>query len=499
MYKPDFPTRNHIELQKSHIQIGSRKGSQWETTYNSTMKPQSRDVSPQTIDTIALQQTHWTVGNDSSEKISEAHSAYHKYNVQNNINPAYTRNQMMRTTFKLGDGSPMESRVNNMATASHAPKRESFREQMEATHFEIKNPYSNDKWETTNHADFKPIKSNPAQTVNLQLNKGEGAKASFGNIEAPMESINHSTYVDFSKRPNDIIRNRVTTISGNQIEFGQNTTNKWQRTNFVIGTDRPSYSTTTGDATRKPQSAYVDPKLAHQRRVDFGRSSFATGYKYPSVTRTTMQDAIQPHPEFKPPPMADKTAFVSHQEYVNTNERPTTTNRATYKPCKYEYVAPINNRLQESHASFGSPYINENHTLYNDTFKKFDNSQNKVDMEAIRNFHMSHHSDLMRTDAKTEITTNQASYTGFPGFKPPPTCDALKGSNNVVPNDPRFNLKKSAMKEDYIPYKNALPPKPIDNHLQQSHIQMQGNQSSYSTTQGDYFQFKTYRMPNEQS
>jgi hypothetical protein len=120
-------------------------------------------------------------------------------------------------------------------------------------------------------------------------------------------------------------------------------------------------------------------------------------------------------------------------------------------------------------------------------------------MQAARDFHQGHHNDHRVGPAeRLEITTNQATYRGCPGGSASHMCTALKGGHNVVPSDPHFNVRRSAMEDDYVPHRDVKVPAPIDNSLQKSHIQLQaGSREPLSTTQSDYFQWEQYRMPGQ--
>lgn len=338
----------------------------------------------------------------------------------------------------------------------------------------------------------------PSESAQIELNKGLGAKSTFDQMGAFSTTQSCSQEAYQRHRPQTSIpRGRAVTVTGKSLNFEQGTTQKWQRTNFQVGDTEKRYSTTMGDGIRPPDGIVaVDPHYASMRRQQDSKSCLKQS-NFPSVTESTAHAALKPHPECKVPPLAEKTAFKSHHDYRNWDERPSTTMGDAYGPKKVEHVAPINHKLQETHAKFGDPTINEKRTLYADTFTNHPQTQDKPNMQEIRNFHMAHHSNSRRGGQadRTEITTNQASYTGCKGGKASEMCDALRGGHNIVPNDERFNVKRSAMKDDFVEHKDVKLPQPVDNSLQKSHIQLQGNGVKWSTTQRDYFQFNTYKMP----
>lgn len=502
MYKPDFPTHNYLELQRSRIQIGDKRHLSWDTTYNDTMRPKTQDLGRQSIDTCMLQRTHWTPGDLKNQNESEYHERYKNFGTGSKRETVLSRDQMNRTSFTLGDGSPMASRATNRGTPVTPDPRVSFQEKMVATHFDLKNPSVSEKdWATSNKTDFRPFTAKPAQSAQIELNKGLGAKSSFENYGAfrTDQSLARASYS--GARPQTTqVRNRSVTIQGDQIDFEQNTTNKWQRTNFKVGDTEKRYSTTSADALRPPKNPeHIDPHYSQNKRLAFARSTVGAGNCFPTVKDSAMKEAIVPHPECKPPPMAEKSAFISHHDFRNFNGKINTTMHDALPPRKAEPVEPINNHLQTSHMVLGAAGVHVKSTLSQDTYTKPPRTMEKADVDAARNFHMSHHSKTSSNSAaKTEITTNQATYIGCPGGKPSDMCDSLKGGHNIVPHDPRFSVKKSAMKEDFHPYPNVQPPPPIDNLLQRSHIQIQQDKSAqWKTTQQDYFQFNTYRLPGD--
>ncbi|OHT06538.1 hypothetical protein TRFO_25425 [Tritrichomonas foetus] len=500
MYTPDFPTRNYLELQKSKIQIGDKRHLSWETTYNATMRPLTHQDTRQSLDTVTLQRTHWTPGDIPGSVISECHDKYRDFGTGNQRETSRTRDQMMRTSFNLGDGSPMESRRLQKYERIQQEPIANLRNMMESTHFDLKNPQQKNTWESTNKADFRPFTAKPSESADMSIMRGYGAKSTFDQMGAfgPQNSSNRTDFVDYSKRPGTTdIRTRSVTIDNGRINFEQSTTNKWQRTNWQMGDTEKRYTTTMKDGIQPHGVIALDPKYAQEKRIAFHKSVVTAGNNLPPVKTSTMHDAIQAHPDFKPPDMADKTAFMSHHDFRNWNEKVSTTSRDAFQPKKAEPVAPVNNQLQRSHANFGDSKINEKRTLFMDSYKKPPPTLELADMQAARDFHQGHHTNNRSgMSERTEITTNQATYTGFPDCKPSEICDALRGGRNIVQNEPRFTVRTSAMHDAFVPHKYK-PPEPIDNNLQKSHIQLQGNGTKWSTTQQDYFQFKTYRMPGQ--
>jgi hypothetical protein len=220
------------------------------------------------------------------------------------------------------------------------------------------------------------------------------------------------------------------------------------------------------------------------------------GNAFPIVRTTEMQDGTRAYPDARPPPEAERTAFISHQDHRNWRGTPTTTHRETFYPKVAEPIPPVNNQLQDSHGTFGNDAIRERTTLYADSFKHPPPSTDRVDVDAVRAFHMGHHSkgnSYQREDPPR--TMHDETFVHHKGVRPSEMCDALKGGHNIVANDPRHVVRESAMKSDFPEHAGVHRPPPVDNLLQRSHLQLTGCGQPWTTTQQDYFQWERYKMP----
>jgi hypothetical protein len=403
---------------------------------------------------------------------------------------------MMRTSFALGDNSPMPTRQATRQTYTAEP-RPNLRDQMVSTHFDLKNPAElKVPWQTTHDYDFQDPKSGPPPPVSMALNRGFGAKATFENMGAyqTRASLMHDSY-----RPAEGEKPRppIVTVTGTDLNFAQGPNQEWRRTNFKVGDDVKRFTTTTGDGLRPPgYTERPDPTVARDRKLALSKSSAGQGHHFPTVTDTTTRDALQPHPDVRPPPLAERTAFVSHHDYRNYRGSFSTTHRDAFAPKEAEPVFRLTGNLQESHAKFGLEGEPMGTTLYRDTFTKPKHSAEPVDVAAARNFHQGHHNDhRIGPSEQLESTTYRSEFTGCKGGKASDSCDFLRGGHNVVANDPCFNVKRSAMKEEFIPHKGVERPAPVDNFLQRSHIQLAGGGQQWTTTQQDYFLWEQYKMP----
>lgn len=507
MYTPDFPVHNYLELQRSKIQVGDRRNLSWETTYGAAMRPQSADIQQQKIDTVMLQKTHWTNGNIPTTKDSEYIDKYRRFTTSCVRDPAYTRDQMMQTTFSLGnDKDPFPERVMQTEYHEGIPKRESYREQFTATHFDLSTK-SAPKWETTNRESYRPHSAAPAEPINHELNRGLGTKSNFEQLGAfgTPNSLNQDTYKDWSGHRAQTASSTAVYVKDGNIVFDQGMTQANQRTSVKLGGIPTTYTTTTQDGFVKQRDLQaagitaVDPTLARIRRAALTRSVVDQGTPtIAPVTKSVMRESIVPHPEYKPPPPAEKTAFISHCDFRNWDGKMTTTMREDFPVKHAEPARPANMGLQQSHCNIGYTGINENRSLYSDTFKDPGRTMDRVDANAMRAFHTAHHSKTdTGTAARTGQTTYQVTYLPQPDFRPPPSCDALKGGHNVVPQEDRFVVKESNMKESFKAPQRCDQATRQDNALQKSHLQLKSNCPAWTTTQQDYFQFRTYKMPEK--
>jgi hypothetical protein len=453
------------------------------------------------MDTMTLQQTHWNQGDVPGAKISEYKREYPDWGTDCTREQEVTQAMMMGTHFSLSDGRTSIDPPSESYTAAEAPRAVSVKEQMVATHFDLTSP-SAPGWETTHSASYRGNPAPPAAPPHMELQRGLGTKATFDSLSAfpPARPLYNDSYTG-EKMPRTTVtggRMPKATVAGSQITFLQGTTQKWQRTNFEPGDGLNRFTTTSGDALCPKQQSVdrSDPQFARKKRLAFARSVVMQGFDLPTTKTTTMDDATRPHPEHRPLPAGERTAFVSHQDHRNWNAPVTTTHHDEFFPKTAESVGPVNNRLQDSHGTFGNPAIREVTTLYEDSFGRPPQAVEPADMAAARSFHMGHHStSASGMHDQLPPTEYRASYTGHGRAKASDICDALKGGHNVVAHDPRFVLRKSVMDTEYVAHPGVHKPPPVDNSLQNSHVQLKGAALPWTTTQQDYFQYETYHMP----
>jgi hypothetical protein len=460
------------------------------------MQNRPHEENVQELDTITLQGTHWNQGDVPGTKISEYTRAYPDWGADCTRQQEVTQEMMMNTHFSLSDGrSTMEPRSESLSAADVTPAA-NLKEHMVATHFDLTNS-SAPGWETTHAASYRGERAPPADPPHMELQRGYGMKATFDNLSAfpHARPLYDDTYAGSQLTPG-VGRLPKATIEGGRINFVQGTTQRWQRTNFALGDGLNRFATASGDALRPRRGERSDPQLARQKRLAFAKSVAMQGFNLDTVKTTTMDDATRPHPDHKPGPEAERTAFISHQDHRNWNGPVTTTHRETFYPKPADRVEPINNRLQESHGTFGNPAIREVTTLYDDSFTMPPPAMELADISAARSFHMGHHStNASGMHDQLPLTEYNASYRRHKDARASDMCDALKGGHNIVAYDPRFVIKKSAMDTDYVAHPGEHRPPPVDNSLQDSHLQLKGAALPWTTTQQDYFQYETYHMP----
>jgi hypothetical protein len=495
LYRPDFPGHNLMSMH-SRIANGDTRQSNWETTYRASMRPQTQMESRSSIDTTSLQRTHWTVGDLPPGDVSEHKADFRDFGPNHQSTPNRTREDMMQTSFRLGDNSTIPPRAASR-TCYTAVQRPSFGDKMVGTHFDLTNPSElKVPWQSTHTHDFQDPKAAPPPPATTDLSLGLGAKATFEQLGAhpTKTSLMHDSFRPYTQQA---VRAPPVTVSGTAVNFEQGNSQLWRQTNFKVGDNEKRYTTTTGDGLQPPGPVdRPDPSVARDRKQALSKSYAGQGHHFPTVTETTTRAAVQPHPEARALPLGERTAFVSHHDYRNYNGPISTTVRDSFVPKQAESVHRTTGNLQESHASFGREGERMGTTLYRESFVKLPPIGERANVTERRDFHQAHHNDARAGPAeRLETTTYRTAFTGCPGGRASDLCDGLRGGNNVVASEPSFTVRRSAMKEDFIPHRGVQRPPPVDNFLQRSHIQLQGNPAHWTTTQQDYFLWQQYRMP----
>jgi hypothetical protein len=170
--------------------------------------------------------------------------------------------------------------------------------------------------------------------------------------------------------------------------------------------------------------------------------------------------------------------------------------KAAYQPLKGERSEPADPDLRSTHIVLGADCIREQTSLYRDTFKGSQGLQSRVDGNAMRAFHTSHHTNFGgAAEQGPLLSTNKESFVPHPGLRPRSPIQFGQIEHVITPGDASLTVNQSSMRAAYVPHPNMAVNRPINNLLQQSHIvSTSGARDDWTTTQQDYFQFKTYKF-----
>lgn len=487
MSDPSFPKRYVPPRRDSGI-IGNGEGDQWTTTYQSDSRPKdlsdSSNWGTASIDTEKLQSTHWRTGTESAEMVSNYKSDYHVH-PQVQREAVKTRDELMASSIVLGDGRPMETRQSlnsQKVISSAAVPRTDIHQQIVGSHIALGmgNGGGADQWETTNHSSFKGLQGMPAQTYQDRFHSGDGARdAICAGYVAPNKSEMKSEFVP--------LNSKVDHRDFHEVE------SKLRKTSFQVG----DVTTTTYETTNKAEFKKLpienhDPGYAKRQKARLSESQILhSNERMP--TKSMYDETFVEHKGFLPPKSNERTAFISHHDFRNCNEVFTSTSQDAFPVRAVTKTEPVDNRLRDTHVVIGEPTINENRSLYQDTFIKKTPQNNSSERRDY------HHEDHIRvTNPGEELhftTTTQASYLPHPGFKPRDPIQFSQIEHVITPADPSLTVTESTMKSTFIAHPNQKVNAPVNNSLQTSHINISGGaENQYRTTQHDYFQFKTFKF-----
>lgn len=489
---PSFPKR-HANSMVDGIGFPSKNAaSSWETTYGSEVRAPVFDpelYAASKVDTIKLQSTHWTAGNESEPMITENQRNYIAIPPQPR-GSTRTRDQLMATSFQLGDGSPMETRASLGAQKSvglsRAVPKAGMKEQLAKSHMNLKMGGFDD-WTTTNKTSFQNPQGTPAVAVQNRLQDGAGAREAIGNGERDvMQSEMQSHFVPIK-------------LDSDPIDKQERRTRFRQGTFQVGDVSTTTYETTTQAAFKNAgeNTVKVDPRVARAQRQALSRSQISVGHGEPMAQKSSYGETFIEHRGFRPPPPVGKTAYSSHIPGGNAEDTVLTSScQDTYRPMKAEIPKPVDNRLRDTHIVIGAAGVNETTSLYHDTFKGQQAAQIRVDPRHARAFHTEHHTRLAGPAMQEAmVSTSQATYVPHVGVKPRQPIQFEQIEHVITPSDPSLTVTQSSMKADFVEYRNARPNRPVNNALQQSHINISGGMGdNWKTTQNDYFQFKEFKF-----
>lgn len=486
---PSFP-RRRIPPKMDGFSVSSNFPTDWETTYTAGSKPKqiTSDIYGHSeIDSSKLQSTHWTTGNEPTTMLTEHQSQFRPYDL-NQREPVRTRDELMKSSFVLGDGSKMETRqsLQQQNSMPYTPNviRPGIHEELVSSHIDLKSG-NTEKWETTNQASYKLYQTSQPSIINPNFQSGQGAKESLSNSDykCSYTTENQSNFVKFNIKQDPIDQQeRLTRYRNSNVQLGDPTDG-----NYV----------TTNQADFKPFHVQpVDPKIAKAARERLTRSQFSEDKKEPMNSRTSYNDTFIEYKNFQPPNPVARSAFISHHDFRDCNDNFLSESRDSYQPHQISKTQKVDLNLSNTHITFGMPGYCEMRSLYQDTFKGVQGGNQRIDPTELRNFNTAHHMRVQDyTDKQQLLTTNQTSYIHHKNVRPRSPIHFIQMDNVISPSDTSLTVKESTMHASFIPHKNVTANKPINNSLQASHINFTGGQNEkWSTTQSDYFKFKTYKF-----
>lgn len=480
MLDPVFPKIYGGNANRDNIQSNGMGGN-WETTYNSYIKPQEIESRPQYVDTAQLQKTHWQGNGDSSDMISETKAKYiaHPLPKKDQI---LTRQSLNVSNIIDNNNQPMETRESlNRYKASSSlgvPKPTISHQQLAASHIDLKQAGSID-WSTTSGSAYVYHQPDPAKPALTDLRSGNGIREAMENQGGfqVMVSEAHDNYRKIPYQPN---KNNNTDV---------------RKTSIRVGGDAITYETTNKHDFKKFTISPADIEQQKISTAQLQRSQFEVGNKSHPTEKTSYQETFKGYPDSKPPKHAEKTAFISHHDYRNCNETFKSSSQDAYVPLNGKPARPADMNLNASHVKLGESNVHETSSLYSETFKPLPLGQNtRIDPAEVRAFHTKHHTNIETiAGIESNKTINQTSYVAHPESRPREPIRFDSNSKPICMADPSSIQMMSTMKSDFKYPTNGTRNEIVNNKLQSSHIQLGGMNTEWRTTQSDYFQYKTFR------
>jgi len=480
---PTFPTHLGSPKGGDNVNISGFGLNSWETTYKSNLKQFDSAPRTQEYDTVTLQKTHWTTGNISDEMVSENHSTFRPIPPQKVVQ-GRTRDQLMATTFSLGNGYPMETRESLNHQCIVSQKDSEKRKKMDIPNkssITISQNIVND-WRTTTKDSYTPYKDYKSpEIIQKQLNDGEGTRETLMN-----QRTNH----DYSTESQS---NYISHKQNNRSSSVDQT--KLKKSSVVVGDTGNHYSTTHQDAFCDKQADVIESQKAKQTRVAFGKSGFKVGSNMDPIEKTTYEENFVDYGGYKPPTNMPKTAFISHHEFRNCNDTFKTSTQEAYTQYKLTPPPPAEIHLNDVHIPAGDQSFHQLRSLYQDTFIPQKQTHQTIDFSKTKAFHTQHHTNVTTIAGLQDVkSVSQSTYVPHSGIRPRSPIRNDSEVRVVSMSDPSLVIKESTMKKDFVPFSSNQNRHPVNNELQASHIQIKGETNEkWTTSQGDYFKFTTYQ------
>jgi hypothetical protein len=320
----------------------------------------------------------------------------------------------------------------------------------------------------------------------MENTAGTGIRAAFDNlgVYGPQTSLSRDSYGNFEN------------CEVNTAAAGKGARRDYQATTFAIGDGTSHWSTTSGDAHRAFANVEQhDPRAVLRRRAALTKSTIGEGQNYETVKTSSMTDAIQPHPEYRPPAPA-RTAFESHQQFKNWDGSVTkSTTHEDFGPKDAEIVIPVHHNDQETTATFGNSRFNETESMYSASFKAPERSVGQANDRNPR-YEREHHAIVQGSRPTGRADTTYAStFVEHKGVKPAQPCGRMANENHVTAMDPRYIQHKSSMQQDFVEHRGAVRTAAATNRTNESHIRFEGSEEPWKTSSSDYFLWRDYRLP----
>jgi hypothetical protein len=479
---PSFPKAAPLRNSRDAIDLGVGGGRNWETTYGSGNQPRtlsSDDAPVQTFDTAAHQQTHWTSGDQPEPLVTDYQREYIAHPLPPKP-PGRSRDELMATSFSLGDNNLIDySRPPPPPKAIRVPPAD-LGGDLRSTHLNL-HMGAPDEWTTTHQSSFALRQSVPPILRDGRVNEGKGAGEAmrWGGGSDLGASEMRSSFVKFTKPDPTIIPDR-------------------RYSTLAIGDPRQTtYETTHSAAYKRLQMPSTDPReTARLARLALQRSRVTEGNREPVPQRSSYADTFVEYKEPRRQP-ADLVPTASHLPAGDGSpDQWRSCAQEAYQPLKGERTEVVDRDLRGTHIRLGADGVRETTSLYTDTFKGTQGRLERVDATGMRDFHTAHHTKVGgREEQGPMISTSKDSFLPHTeaATRAPITFDHIE--HVIIPGDPSHTVRESSMKGDFVPHSYLPPPKQINNSLQESHITAtSGAADNWTTTQQDYFQFRTYKF-----
>jgi hypothetical protein len=233
-------------------------------------------------------------------------------------------------------------------------------------------------------------------------------------------------------------------------------------------------------------------------RESLARSRVTEGNREPMPQTSLYGETFVEHPGFRPP---EPNRNVGQQSHLPPGSgEPTlyrTTHQDGYPKMKGAPPPPVAEaEVRTTNFALGTDAIPFQRSSYSDAFKKMEGERIEIDSDAVRAFHTQHHSKVgSYGTAPAIISTSKSAFVNHGPLRPRSPAQFMQIEHVITPGDASHTVRQSSMRSDFVLHKDVAPPKPVNNSLQQSHLQFSsGAPPEWKTTQQDYFQWQRFRF-----